>query len=76
LATVETVGINTLAESLATALKLPEKAKFWGVTDSPMPAEVLATTMRETLDGEVVTAITVIDKAKLVAPPLFCAVTV
>jgi len=33
------------------------------MSDSPMAAEVLATTMRETLDGEVVTpAITVIDK--------------
>jgi hypothetical protein len=58
------------------AVKLPEKAKFRGLTDSPMAAEVLATTMRETLDGEVVTPITVIDKAKLVAPALFCAVTV
>jgi len=68
--------MNTPAESLATALKVPEKAKFWGVTDRPMAAEVLATTMRERLDGEVVTAITVIDKAKVAAPPLFCAVTV
>jgi hypothetical protein len=58
------------------AVKLPEKAKFWGTIDRPMAAEVLATTMRETLDGEVFTPITVIDKAKLVAPPLFCAVTV
>jgi hypothetical protein len=36
----------------------------------------LATTIRETWDGEAVTAITVIDKAKVDAPPLFCAVTV
>jgi hypothetical protein len=68
--------MNTLAESLALAVKLPEKVKFSGLTDSPMAAEVLATTMRETLDGEVVTAITVIDRAKVVVPALFCAVTV
>jgi hypothetical protein len=68
--------MNTPAGSLAKALKVPEKAKFWGLTESPMAAEVLATTMRETVDGEVVTAMTVIDKAKLVVPSVFCAVTV
>ena len=69
-----TAGTNIPAASLAVTVMLPGKAKFTGVSDRVTATDVLLTTMRETLEGEALTAMMVIDKENVVEPAAFLAV--